>query len=369
MLKTLTIHNFTKFPDATLEFSSGLNVIVGENGTGKTHILKLGYAALYVASQVPEKADEKEKEVVLRNALKGIFKASSVNKLFSFTGNGQRTCSVDTLLDQATVAWIFNFDEQIISAPSDAWMGKNKDQGSLDFFTAVNIAVKKRPRYPVFIPAKEMLSIYPGFTYALENRELAFDDTYLHLAKALGAAELKGEALKAIESYAQNVERITNTICIKYNDKFLLEPFKVEQGEVSQYPKIEAHLAAEGDRKIGMLSYLLHNGTLQPGASLFWDEPEANLNPKLIKKLAAVLVELSGIMQITIATHSLFLLRELEILQENRGLVNARYFGLHLTDNGVEVMAGDSSDDIGDIAALDASVAQSEDYMNLQYEK
>ncbi len=43
MLKTLHIRQFTVFQDARFEFSNGLNVIVGDNGTGKTHVLKLGY--------------------------------------------------------------------------------------------------------------------------------------------------------------------------------------------------------------------------------------------------------------------------------------------------------------------------------------
>ncbi len=51
MLKRLKIQNFTCFPEAELEFSKGLNVIVGENGTGKSHILKLGYTALRALSQ------------------------------------------------------------------------------------------------------------------------------------------------------------------------------------------------------------------------------------------------------------------------------------------------------------------------------
>lgn len=121
---------------------------------------------------------------------------------------------------------------------------------------------------------------------------------------------------------------------------------------------------AEGNRKLGMLAYLLKTGELTKSSSLFWDEPEANLNPKLLKALAAILVELSSIMQITIATHSLFLLRELETFRENKILTNARYFGLHITDNGVVVQQGDSSSKIGDIVALDEDIAQSTRYLN-----
>ena len=48
-----------------------------------------------------------------------------------------------------------------------------------------------------------------------------------------------------------------------------------EQGE------IEFTLLAEGLRKLGLLWLLIRNGSLRPGAVLFWDEPETNLNPKL----------------------------------------------------------------------------------------
>ena len=68
-------------------------------------------------------------------------------------------------------------------------------------------------------------------------------------------------------------------------------------------------------------------------------------------------------MQITVATHSLFLLRELEIMQEKKSLPNVRYFCLHFAKNGGDVTAGDSANDIGDLAMLDASIAQSEEYL------
>jgi len=41
MLNILHIRQFTVFQDALFEFSPGLNVIIGDNGTGKTHLLKL----------------------------------------------------------------------------------------------------------------------------------------------------------------------------------------------------------------------------------------------------------------------------------------------------------------------------------------
>ncbi|MFZ2754245.1 MAG: AAA family ATPase, partial [Lysobacteraceae bacterium] len=46
MLKQLTIKNLTVFPNAELTFGRRLNVIVGENGAGKTHLLKMAYSVL-----------------------------------------------------------------------------------------------------------------------------------------------------------------------------------------------------------------------------------------------------------------------------------------------------------------------------------
>jgi len=43
MLKSLHIQHFTVFQDARFDFSPGLNIVIGDNGTGKTHLLKLAY--------------------------------------------------------------------------------------------------------------------------------------------------------------------------------------------------------------------------------------------------------------------------------------------------------------------------------------
>ena len=55
-LQSLRIADFTAFEDADLSFSPGLNVFVGENGTGKTHLLKLPYAVLRACAQDGSKA-------------------------------------------------------------------------------------------------------------------------------------------------------------------------------------------------------------------------------------------------------------------------------------------------------------------------
>ena len=45
----LQLENFTAFESLDMEFSPGINVFVGANGTGKTHIMKVCYAACDVS--------------------------------------------------------------------------------------------------------------------------------------------------------------------------------------------------------------------------------------------------------------------------------------------------------------------------------
>ncbi len=75
-------------------------------------------------------------------------------------------------------------------------------------------------------------------------------------------------------------------------------------------------------------------------------------------------------MQVFIATHSLFLMRELEIEQASRlknKRVATRYIGLHPGEAGVIVEQGDTLADSGDIAALDESLEQSDRYLKMAW--
>jgi len=132
---------------------------------------------------------------------------------------------------------------------------------------------------------------------------------------------------------------------------------------------LEMPLVAEGVRKLAMLARLIITGSLLEKGYLFWDEPEANLNPRLIKLVAQVAFELSrqGV-QVFIATHSLFVLKELELLSRQSEGVPAqqRYFALAKEPHGVAVEQGDAVDDLRTLVVLDEELSQSDRYMELE---
>ena len=41
----IKLQHFTAFKDLEVEFSPGINALIGANDTGKTHLMKVGYAA------------------------------------------------------------------------------------------------------------------------------------------------------------------------------------------------------------------------------------------------------------------------------------------------------------------------------------
>ena len=57
MITNLQFNNFTAFTNLTIDFSPGINIIIGENGTGKTQLLK-AILALSGPEARAEDADE-----------------------------------------------------------------------------------------------------------------------------------------------------------------------------------------------------------------------------------------------------------------------------------------------------------------------
>src|SRR5580658_7274459 len=86
MLESIALKNFTAFSEADFKFANGLNVIIGENGAGKTHVLKVAYSAIYVCargnkepgSANPTKANL---QTAIANKLNGVFKPDRLGRL------------------------------------------------------------------------------------------------------------------------------------------------------------------------------------------------------------------------------------------------------------------------------------------------
>ena len=90
---------------------------------------------------------------------------------------------------------------------------------------------------------------------------------------------------------------------------------------------------ASGFKKLGYLGLLVASGQLSPGTVLFWDEPENSLNPELVPTLVDVLLDLSSNgVQIFIATHNYNLARYFDVRKNKE--IPVMFHKLSSTDNG-----------------------------------
>lgn len=347
MLKALQIKNFTVFPEATFDFGKNLNVIIGENGLGKTHILKTAYAMIYVSAKgAKDSASETPTKAYLQAAtakkLRDVFKPDELGRLARRQA-GRSRCEI---------TWSF--------VPT-----KLNCKVSFNTSNKTEVGVEHLPTawsndLPVYLPTRELLTIYPGFVSLYETTHNDFEGAWRDTCLLLGALLAKGPREHRIKELLQPLETaMGGSVELTKSGRFYLR---------TKAGRMEMHLVAEGWRKLAMLARLIATGSLLDKGYLFWDEPEANLNPNLIRLVARAILQISqsGI-QVFIATHSLFLMRELHILQEVEFMgLDTRYFGLHNDKERVVVEQGKTMDHIGDITALNEDLSQSERYIDTE---
>jgi hypothetical protein len=344
MITSLHVKNFTVFGEARLDFGKHLNVIVGENGAGKTHVLKLAYAILGTSWEEGRKptAATPTKSVLqtrLAEKLVNVFRPESLGRL-ARRRQGRERCDVQLMCADGAFDIGFSFATQsksdvVIDSLPAAWV---------DF-------------PPTYLPVRELLTIYPGFVSIYASHYLEFEETWRDTCLLLGAPLKKGLKEKRVRDLVGPLEAaMDGSVELDKNGRFYLRNAR---------GRMEMPLVAEGIRKLGMVARLVATGALLDKGCLFWDEPEANLNPRLIKTVARSIVDLSlGGIQVFIATHSLFLLREIEmLLADPKRTVEARFFGLQSSEEGISVQQGPAVEDMGSIAVLDEELEQSDRFL------
>lgn len=327
MITNLKLENFTVFKKLSIDFSPKINIIIGENGTGKTQLLKSAYTLSSTS-----KLSSEDLEQTLTSRLIEIFMPLD-DKIGKMRKTGEE--------QNATMKIAFDTEQSFLCS----------------FHTnSKNIAIQENNDYlgyekePVYLPTKEVLSFMKGFTSLFAKYDLSFDQTYQDVCLLLDLPELRSDQLHTKSKWAMDeIEKICNGRFIFYGGGKVT--FKTTNAEYS------ANTMAEGFRKAGMLSRLLETGAIAPGSSgpLFWDEPETNMNPKLMKLFVEIMLELSrNGQQIIIATHDYVLLKWFDLLSyENKG-DHVKYHSLFANDeNNVELSSTDMYLDVSPNAISD----------------
>jgi len=345
VLKSLTLKNFTVFGDETFRFGKHLNVVVGENGLGKSHVLQAAYTALSVSVRGPKDGGSSSPtksylQRAMAQKLVGVFRPDALGRLARRQASRVRS--------ELAVA----FDRSQLD------LGISFHSASKSEVVVEKLPSQWEDRSAVYLPTRELLTIYPGFVSLYDEKYTSFEETWRDTCVLLGSPAAKGPREAKVKKVLEPIERaMGGKVTLDPSGRFYL---------TTKSGKIEIHLVAEGLRKLAMLARLVATGAVLDNGYLFWDEPEANLNPALIREVAATILQLSqsGI-QVFVATHSLYLLREIHLGQWQSGdTVEARYFGLHDSDLGTTVTQGGTVDQIGRIRSLEEDLTQSERYLD-----
>lgn len=323
-VQRLHLQNFTAFEDATFEFAPQINVLIGENSTGKTHALKVMYAVLKAAQQIH--LDDKNRLFAFQNGetiekkLATVFNATVPELIHRGKGYPRLRFDLNSPVPVSAITLVF----------SDDTLHYDLNHLLLSSEEVPN------PSSVIFLPPREFLSLNPGFLSAFVKRELAFDATYYDLALALDTALLRNDRLDTVIDALAPLENIlggANRVEKKGNRFFV----KTDVGT------LPVDIVSDGIRKIAMLYYLIRNGEIQQGTILLWDEPEESLNPRYIIALVSALKALAKMgVQVFIATHDWLLTQELSLLSEYPSDTYVKFFSLYRENGCVEVESANS---------------------------
>lgn len=285
--------NFGKVGTVSLDNFSNINLIIGENGTGKTFLLKAMYSAVRAMEEYKRGDANRSINDILIDKLRWTFQVDRPGDIV--TKGTQGPTNFHMTLGERSLAYQFGSDCNkkltIIEAPLSAKEGNS-----------------------VFIPAKEVLSL---FSIILKSRDVdqvfGFDDTYYDLVKALRIAPSRG---KNYAVFAESRKKVSNIINGKVDYDDSNGKWYYKQGN----QRYSIGSTSEGIKKVAIMDRLLANGYLDNCSILFIDEIESALHPDAICEFLDVIDILANKMklQVFISSHSYFVIKKLYLIAQKQ---------------------------------------------------
>lgn len=337
-IKKLTLSNFMIFNHIDTEFSPNINIICGENSTGKTALIKLLYSCVKGCTNAQNSKGEltKEKlESMLVSKLQGVFRPDkdAVGRLVNRKQGSNR----------AEVKVVFDSGNSL-----DLGFG-NRQEKHIDINSEVSLFAEATSA--VYIPPKEIISATENFVSLYDDFHIAFEETYYDLARLLERPLKKGAKTSEQNAVLRSFEKIVDGSIIQKDKVFYLK--------VKGAGEFEMGLVSEGYRKLTTIMYLILSGSLSKNAVLFWDEPETNMNPKMIQPMVDAIVELANLgVQVFVTTHDYFIQQCFSMAskyqQDKKKPLNYNFISLYKTkENGIELESAESLSDLTHNAVME----------------
>ena len=326
------LENFMLFEKLNAKFSPNVNIICGENSTGKTALIKLLYACAKHDATGIHSGDIPRKPFPSKLAcVFGLGNSGDIRELVKYSSENQSKVVIDYANG---IQWMFTIGgDNAFYSWGDSWNDPKNESFSI-----------------VYIPPKEMISATENFTSLYEEFHISFDETYYDLTRLLDRPRKKTLS-QIMEKVAQNMETLIGGRIRQKGNVFYLDMDGIGELRMS--------LVSEGYRKLATLLNLVSTGSLSDGAILFWDEPETNMNPRMVEPLVKALLSLASAgVQVFITTHDYFVQQYFGLAAEygekyQVGTGNLEYRFLSLsksrTSDGEESISLESASRLGDL--------------------
>ena len=289
--------NFGMLPSLDLKNNTGINLVIGENGTGKTFFLKALYSAVRSVEEFRRGDDIRPILDILSDKLRWTFQVDKLGDIV--TRGASESLELYMKLDNQMFSYTFT-------------------QSASSRVGTVAIPNEKRESNSIFIPAKEVLSLYSVIQKSRDlDRSFGFDDTYYDLVKALSIAPSRTSS-NGFSGSREMIEDVINGK-VEFDDKKGKWYYK----DRNNY-RFSIGATSEGIKKLSILDRLLANGYLDNHSIIFIDEIEASLHPDAVLKYLDMISDIATKMgiQFFVSSHSYFVIKKLVLTAANNpGLV------------------------------------------------
>ena len=244
-ISRIVLDRFTAFRRLDLNFGRGINVLIGANGTGKTHLLKVIYSACDITRT------------------EGSFTTKLLKVFLPYEDRIGRLVHRQRGRNSAVIQIYLGIKRLRLSFTS------------LSKFTA-KISGKRKWQEEriecVYIPVKEMLAHAPGFRSLYSGRVIRFEEIYADIVDRAYLPILRGPAGSKRRVLLRLIEGSLEGKVVTRGEEFFLSN---KQGN------LEFSLLAEGHRKLALLWILIQNGSLLEGSILFLGRTRSEPQPAI----------------------------------------------------------------------------------------
>lgn len=308
---------------------SNINLIIGENGTGKTFLLKALYSAVKSLEEYKRGDDITPMQDIISDKLRWTFQ---VDKLGDMVCKGKNTEELSCHIKAGQCALKYMFSKSAATKPGLVIEPEKGKEGN-----------------SVFIPAKEVLSLYSVILKSREiDKSFGFDDTYYDLVKALRISPSKGRNFSVFADSRKKVKDVIDGK-VDYDENSGKWYYRNSKNQ-----KFSIGATSEGVKKIAIMDRLLANGYLNKNSIIFIDEIESALHPTAV---CSFLDMIDGIaeemgLQIFITSHSYFVIKKLFLIaMKKKGLVSCISL-----NKGEDIKICDLNDGMPDNSIIDTSI-------------